>query len=276
MSDRLINLTRVNHGRHGVDTVFGEAFYTPGGICGPRIQQDWQIVILLSGSGVSHVGGEVREFAPGQATLQVPGQHETVVYAAESPTHHTWVAVKPEAVPADLSAALHAAPKVIQVSDSLSKIMDMVMAQPRYEGPLNTRWMDHMGLAALLSYLCVTESSSDLRQQSVVELAIRHMEQHLADAECLATAAMAASVTPQHLARRFQAEIGLPPSEWLWRLRLERASDFLLHSGLSVGEIAQRCGFKTIQHFSRRFLEQFGRSPAKHRRNAWSAPVKGM
>lgn len=273
MSDRLINLTRVNHGRHGAHTVFGEAFYTPGGICGPRIQQDWQLVILLSGSAVSCIGREKRSMGPGQATLQVPGQSETVIYDANQPTHHLWVAVKPEAVSTDLSKKLAEAPKVANVPDALSKIMDLVMAQPRYEGALGAQWVDHMGIAAFLSFLCPMESS-DLRHQSVVEVAIRHMEQHLSDPECLASAAMAASVTPQHLARRFHAEVGLPPSEWLWRLRLERASDFLLHSGLSVSEIADRCGFKTLQHFSRRFSEQFGVSPARHRRSAWNTPVK--
>jgi len=275
MSDRLINITRLDQSRRGATTVFGEAFYTPGGICGPRIQQDWQLVILLSGTAVSHVEGEQRAFGPGQLTLQLPGQHETVVYDPVQPTHHTWVAIQPDAVPADMAAALMEMPRVIQVPDALSKVMDLVMSQPGYDGAVHQQWVDQLGLAALLACLCRTESPAGLRAHSVVEIAIRYMDSHLADPMCLLDAAKAASITPQHLARRFQAELGLAPSEWLWRLRLERASDFLLHSGLSVGEIAERCGFKTIQHFSRRFHEQFGASPAKHRKAAWTAPVNG-
>lgn len=274
MSDRLINLTRVNHSRHGAHTVFGEAFYTPGGVCGPRTQRDWQLVILLSGSAVSWVGDEERPFEPGMVTLQVPGQRETVVYDPSQPSHHTWVAIQPEAVSPELAKVLLAAPKVVRVSEALFKIMEVVMAQPRYEGPWHRQWVDQMGLASLLAYLCVVESPADLRPKSVVDRAIRYMEEHLADPECLAGAAKSASITPQHLARRFQIEIGLPPSEWLWRLRLERASDFLLHSGFSVGEIVERCGFKTIQHFTRRFHGQFGTSPARYRRTAWDAPVE--
>ena len=36
----------------------------------------------------------------------------------------------------------------------------------------------------------------------------------------------------------------------------------------TVKEIAKRCGFKTIQHFSRKFEEQLGVSPAVFRTQA--------
>lgn len=275
MSDRLVNLTRVNHARRGHSAVFGEAFYTPGGVCGPRIQQDWQLVILLSGSAVSCVGGEKRVLEPGTVTLQLPGQNETVYYDETRPTHHTWVAIRPEVVPFALSDALHAAPKVERVSDALAKTMEMVMAQHHYEGDWHKQWVDQMGLACLMAYLRVAESPEELRPKSVVDRAVRYMEEHLADESCLVQAATAASITPQHLARRFQVELGVSPSEWMWRLRLERASDFLLYSGLSVQDVSQRCGFKTIQHFTRRFHQHYGQTPARYRRTSWRTPVAG-
>lgn len=269
MSDRLVNLTRVNHARRGGHTVFGEAHYGPGGICGPRTQRDWQIVILLSGQAVSRVGDEHRPFRPGMAALQEPGQRETVAYDPRQPSHHTWVAVRPAAVPPALAAALRAAPRTAQVSDALSRIMDAVKAQPRSPGPWCRAWVDQMGVAALTAYLCMIESPEDARPRSAVDLAMRHMEEHLTDPRCLRAAAKAASVTPQHLARRFQAEVGQAPAAWLWQLRLERASDMLLHSGHAVGDVARRCGFSTAQHFSRRFSAHFGASPARYRQAAW-------
>lgn len=270
MADPLINLTRVNHARRGRAAVFGEAYYMPGGVCGPRIQRDWQLVILLSGSAVSCVGDERRAMGPGMVTLQVPGQTETVFYDPEHPTHHTWIAIQPEAVGGELASALHAAPKIQRVTDTLNKTMEMVMSQPRYEGAWHEQWIDQVGLNCLIAYLCATEVPvAELRPRSVMDAAVRFMEEHLADENCLGRAAAAASITPQHLARRFQAEVGLSPSEWLWRLRLERAADFLLYSGLTVLEISQRCGFKTVQHFARRFQRQYRQSPARYRREAW-------
>ena len=35
MSDRLFNLSHVNHARAGHTVVVGEARYAPGGVCGP-------------------------------------------------------------------------------------------------------------------------------------------------------------------------------------------------------------------------------------------------
>lgn len=272
MSDPLVNITRVNHARRGKAAVFGEAYYKPGGVCGPRVQRDWQLVILLSGSAVSCVDDERREMGPGMVTLQVPGQVETVLYDPEAPTHHTWIAISPEAVGDDLAAALRAAPKVQRVSDALNRGMEMVMAQAPGEGEWHGQWVDQVGLACLMAYLRAAEvPAAELRPRTVMDVAVRFMEEHLADDDCLGRAAAAASITPQHLARRFQAEMGLSPSAWLWRLRLERAADFLRYSGLSVQEVSQRCGFKTVQHFARKFQLQYRQSPARYRREAWSA-----
>jgi AraC-like DNA-binding protein len=56
--------------------------------------------------------------------------------------------------------------------------------------------------------------------------------------------------------------------EQLTRLRLERACAILSDvrvSGLSVGEVAARCGFTDPSHFARRFRRQFGQTPLEYR-----------
>jgi AraC-like DNA-binding protein len=42
--------------------------------------------------------------------------------------------------------------------------------------------------------------------------------------------------------------------------------DLLQHTGLPVGTIADRCGFKTVYHFSRRVKRATGSSPTELRR----------
>jgi AraC family transcriptional regulator of arabinose operon len=54
----------------------------------------------------------------------------------------------------------------------------------------------------------------------------------------------------------------------LWHHRLVVAKKFLEFTELPIGEIASRCGFKTTQHFSRKFEEKMGSNPTAFRADA--------
>lgn len=45
--------------------------------------------------------------------------------------------------------------------------------------------------------------------------------------------------------------------------------DLVAHTGLPVGEVAARCGFKSVYHFSRRVRAQAGLSPKRLREARW-------
>ncbi len=67
------------------------------------------------------------------------------------------------------------------------------------------------------------------------------------------------------LTRRFKKELGMTPMEYLWHHRIRVAKKQLEFTALSVGEIAMRCGFKTVQHFRRKFEEATGYTPVAFR-----------
>jgi AraC family transcriptional regulator of arabinose operon len=69
--------------------------------------------------------------------------------------------------------------------------------------------------------------------------------------------------------RRFRAELGTTPMAYLWQRRVATGIDLLTHTGLPVGEIAARNGFKSVYHFSRRVKQQAGMPPTAVRRQRW-------
>lgn len=76
------------------------------------------------------------------------------------------------------------------------------------------------------------------------------------------------SVNHSTLTALFKDELGITPVAYLWHYRLVVAKKLLEFTNLPVKEIAKRCGFKTVQHFSRKFEEQLGLSPAVFRAQA--------
>jgi AraC-like DNA-binding protein len=68
-----------------------------------------------------------------------------------------------------------------------------------------------------------------------------------------------------HLHRRLRALVNESPSELIRRMRLERAAQLIEARAGSISEIAYSVGFKSVAHFSNRFVEQFGVRPSSYR-----------
>lgn len=76
-----------------------------------------------------------------------------------------------------------------------------------------------------------------------------------------------AYLSPVQFRRVFREAYGCAPSEYLMRLRLERACDLLRAEGdYSVSETAEMCGFSSLYYFSRAFKKHMGITPGRYRR----------
>ncbi|NIP82910.1 MAG: PAS domain S-box protein [Gemmatimonadetes bacterium] len=66
------------------------------------------------------------------------------------------------------------------------------------------------------------------------------------------------------LYRRLRELLGESPSDLIKRIRLERAAQLLAAGAGSVSSIAYSVGFKSVSHFSNRFLDAFGVRPSSY------------
>ncbi len=79
-------------------------------------------------------------------------------------------------------------------------------------------------------------------------------------------AAMAhSSLSPSTLNRRCRELLGRSPKEELTRVRMEQAQRLLAETDRPVAEVAARCGFAELKHFSRAFRDWVGTTPSEHR-----------
>ena len=63
----------------------------------------------------------------------------------------------------------------------------------------------------------------------------------------------------------------MSPSAYREALRLEKAGRLLVHTPISIREIARLCGYTNHSAFSRAFLRRFRCSPRQHRRDGRKA-----
>jgi AraC-like DNA-binding protein len=82
----------------------------------------------------------------------------------------------------------------------------------------------------------------------------------------LAEIAAESGLSTSHFARAFRETVGLAPHQWLIRRRIDAATEALKDRGLSLAEVAVRCGFADQSHFTRLFSRIAGISPGAWRR----------
>src|SRR5487761_1292934 len=99
MSERLKHLSPDNLRMRRGAVVFGDVLYQPGGICGPRTQHDYQLVVIHKGSLQLKLDREIIQIPESHGILLSPGHHEHFLFATDSETYHSWCAIEPRAVP---------------------------------------------------------------------------------------------------------------------------------------------------------------------------------
>lgn len=99
-----------------------------------------------------------------------------------------------------------------------------------------------------------------------LQRALDFMEANLSISFRLGDLAHAAGVSPSHLSRSFKSATGLPPHQYLIKLRVERAQRLLLR-GVPIVEVALACGFAHQEHLTRIFRGHTGYTPASYRRS---------
>ena len=70
---------------------------------------------------------------------------------------------------------------------------------------------------------------------------------------------------PYYLSSLFKKHTGKTLHRYALEARLRYGSELLLGTELSLGEIAAKCGFANVNHFSVKFKQQYEESPAKWR-----------
>jgi AraC family transcriptional regulator len=99
------------------------------------------------------------------------------------------------------------------------------------------------------------------------------LEDSYPDALGLAKLASVAGVHPVHLSREFHRHYRMTIGEYIRKRRVERASELLSKSELTLAEIASTCGFSDQSHFCALFRKHCGVTPAKFRKLAGEAAL---
>ncbi|MCB2220204.1 MAG: AraC family transcriptional regulator [Bacteroidetes bacterium] len=96
---------------------------------------------------------------------------------------------------------------------------------------------------------------------------LHHIHTHLDENIDLEQLALMSAISPFHFHRIMRAYLNESLMSYIIRVRLEAAANLLLHSPLSISEIAYTTGYDVPSSFNKAFKKRFGQSPGDFREN---------
>lgn len=76
---------------------------------------------------------------------------------------------------------------------------------------------------------------------------------------------MAAGRSPEHVCRQARRHLGLTPTQYVNRIRIQHAATLLAGTGRRLPDVASECGFENLSCFHRLFRLQYGTTPRAYR-----------
>lgn len=258
----------------GGGVVFGEVVYGPGSSYGPRRQADYQLFAVLKGSAVVQVDTEEFIIQQGEVVLLRPGREEYFRFATDRLTHHSWCAVAPSVPSAHLAKTADDTIGALPMSARLAALFEIALGLPARDVPEDL--VQALGIAALAEHVLSSRRDGPPRHSEedvppALQAALDWIGLRYAEPITAIGLAQQAGVSPAQMTKLFRRHLATTPMRAVWEARTRAGVQLLRDSGLNVGDIAWRCGFKTIFHFSRWVREIEGLSPREVRTRAWGA-----
>ena len=124
---------------------------------------------------------------------------------------------------------------------------------------------EDLAINSLERALLLANSQNPAREAKSVDdrinQAINHARERLSQPLCVDDLAKAAHVSTSRLAHLFKEKTGESPMRHVEGLRIRRAQELLLSTGLPIREVARMVGYGNPYHFSDRFRNRTGQSP---------------
>jgi AraC-like DNA-binding protein len=125
---------------------------------------------------------------------------------------------------------------------------------------LLTIFAEHLSMVS--NQIVVKEQNAEM---PVITRAKQFIAEHQTEELSLEQVATAVHTSKFYFCKMFKKATGINFTNYLSRVRTERAKNLLLNPNLRVSEIAYEVGFQSLTHFNRVFKRILGRSPTDYR-----------
>ena len=137
-----------------------------------------------------------------------------------------------------------------------------VITPKQYESVLRLLTIFAQHLSLVSNQLLVRRANSE---PPAITRAKQFIEEHQAEEISLGDVAKAVNTSTFYFCKMFKKATGLNFTDYLSRVRVEKAKNLLLNPNMRISEVAFAAGFQSLSHFNRVFRRIAGESPTNYR-----------
>lgn len=224
-----------------------------------RLVTTYELEFFFSSGGITVINGKEYPLKNGRLLLSKPGDFRCSQLPFQCRYIHFSVSDPNVCEVLNNCCGYYPVNNPSQTEEAFAKIAELYYAA----NPLD-RLSAGAQLILLLQGLC----SASIEDQSTLHKAAKYIENNYKEDLTVTQIAEVCGVSPSYLHRLFQTKLHTTPGEMLLNCRISAASSLLVNTTLTLGEIANECGFHSQSYFSDCYKRKTGHSPIHFRKHA--------
>lgn len=137
-----------------------------------------------------------------------------------------------------------------------------VLTPTQFEAVIRLLTIFAQHLSMVSNQVVVQEENAE---PPVIVKAKHYIHEHQTNDLSLSEVAKAVNTSTFYFCKMFKKATGLNFTDYISRVRIEKAKNLLINPNLRVSEIAYEIGFQSLTHFNRVFRKMTGQSPTEYR-----------
>ncbi|MGA2544019.1 MAG: helix-turn-helix domain-containing protein [Verrucomicrobiota bacterium] len=143
-----------------------------------------------------------------------------------------------------------------------------VLSSRQHDGVVKLLWIFAQHISMVSNQILVQRENTE---PPAITRARQFIHENQAEDLSLGQVAKAVNTSIFYFCKMFKKSTGLNFTDYVSRIRVEKAKNLLLNRNLRVSEIAYEVGFQSLTHFNRVFKKIMGQSPTEYRGQLVSA-----
>ena len=227
----------------------------PGHTFGPAVRENYLLHFIFSGSGCFERNGITYSLSAGDIFVIPPGEVTTYSASAIEPWQYGWIGFTAGEELDFLSAPVIRKSRVLPVFQRIRALCE----KDGVDAEIFSLTFE------LLHILSQESKRSNLTAPDYAIYTKTQLDNTYMQKVNIEKIANTLHIDRRHLTSVFRKTYGVSPQEYLMRLRLERAKEFI-QLGHTVSNAATMSGFSDLCNFSRMFKTHYGHNPSSLRR----------
>ncbi|OUM97529.1 MAG: AraC family transcriptional regulator [Thermobacillus sp. ZCTH02-B1] len=217
------------------------------------------------------VEGELQEYPPFSAVLFRPGQK--VYYRAAGDLFvNNWIRFDTDEPFVTETPIPCGVPFPLEDPDYCHRLFELIAIEHHFDRPCKESSIRCL-FQTLFNKLLESCLHTGVTPQHYNLLRLRvAIQNHPDDRWTIARMADLLKVSPGYLQTIYKKTFGISCMDDVIRNRIRLAKEYLSYSSLNVAEIAYRCGYRNVEHFSRQFKQLTGMTPREYRKRRDGQP----